>query len=147
MHVTPGRAEAVDQSDDAIAAEHGAVLAAAARLEGGRHRAAGLRQPEQSGAVLRPHILGPQRQPVRAHRQHDGQPRRAVPVLEPVPRARAAGAGRRRSGQRHGRSLRRHNHLQVHAGVEGNIRHGQRTGRECYFFHFFFFSKTMCRNR
>lgn len=130
MHVAAGRVEAVDQPADGIAAEHGAVLAAVARLEGGGHRAAGLRQPEQSGAVLRPHILGPQRQPVRAHWQHDGQPWRAVPVLEPVPRARATGAGRRRGGRRRGRSVGRDDRRQVHVGTEGHIRRGQRARGE-----------------
>lgn len=130
MHVTLGRPEADHQRKDPIAAEHGEVLAAVARLEGGGHRAFGLRQPEQGGAVLRPHILGPQRQPVRAHRQHHGQPRGAVPVLEPVPRARAVGAGRRGGGQRHGGGVGRRDYRQVHAGAQRNIRRAERSRRK-----------------
>lgn len=130
VHAAAGRPEAVDEREDAVAAQHGAVLAAAAGLEGGGHRAAGLRQPEQGGAVLRPHILGPQRQLVRAHRQHDREPRRAVPVLEPVPRARATGPGGRRGGRPHGGDVRRRDHRQVHVGAQGHIRLGQRPGRE-----------------
>lgn len=130
MHITVGRPQADHQRKNPIAAEHGEVLAAVARLEGGGHRAFGLRQPEQGGAVLRPHFLGPQRQPVRAHRQHDGQPRGAVPVLEPVSRARPVGPGRRGGGQRRGGGVGRRGRRQVHAGAQGNIRRAERSRRE-----------------
>lgn len=136
MYVAPGRLEAVHQSEDAIVAKHGEVFATVARLEGGRHRAFGLRQPEQGGVVLRPHFLGPQRELVRSHRKHDGQPRRTVPVLESVSGARAFGTGRGRGGQRHGRSVGRRNRFQVHVSAQRHIRHGQRSGRECTIYSF-----------
>lgn len=128
VHVAVGRPEAVHQREDPIVAEHREVFATVAGLESGRNRTSGLWEPQQGGPVLRPDILGSARQPVRAHRQHHRQPRRTVPVLEPLPGARVAGPGRRRSGQRHGRSVGRHNHRQVHVGAQRNFRHGQRPG-------------------
>ena len=48
------------------------------------HQAAGVRQPEQGGAVLRPDLLGPERQPLRARGLDDGEQGRAFPLLEPL---------------------------------------------------------------
>ncbi|KAE8750046.1 hypothetical protein FOCC_FOCC003170 [Frankliniella occidentalis] len=130
VHAAAGRAEAEHRALGRRAAQHGAVHAAPPRVEGGRHPAAGLWQPQQGGAVLRAHLLGQQRQPVRPRGKHHYQQRRVIPLLEPLPRPCSAGARGGRGRRHHGERERRRDRGQVHRRAQGHLRqHGRPPGK------------------
>ena len=82
--------------------------------------------------MFRPRLLGPEREPVRPRRQHDGESWRTVPLLESLQGARLTGAGRGRGGGHYGERQRRRHNWPIHRGAERDIRQQCRATGELF---------------